>query len=97
MCVYVYCAILQVPAEPDSRKMSPAQFSDNMVPPVKQITNLHRVVATWNTNRTKQTVENIAGDHVDITEETQALGGCPRVGKLRAEEREGHLYDTEGL
>lgn len=44
--------LLQVPAEPDGRKMSPAQFSYNVVPPVKQITDLYWVVTTCNTNGT---------------------------------------------
>lgn len=45
------CAVLQIPAEPDGGKVSPAQFPDHVVPPVKQITNIHRVVSTWNTER----------------------------------------------
>lgn len=39
--------LLQIPAEPDGGKVSPAQFPDHVVPPVKQITNIHRVVSTF--------------------------------------------------
>lgn len=38
--------------------MPPAQFSDHMVPPIKQVTNLHRVVTTWNTAGTDAQCRN---------------------------------------
>ena len=38
--------LLQVPAEPDSWEMSPAQFPDHMVAAVEQISNLHRMITT---------------------------------------------------
>lgn len=55
--------------------MSPAEFSDNMVPPIKQITDLHRVVTTWNTNRTTRKYSRGTRTTKDITVKTQDLGG----------------------
>lgn len=36
---------LDVPAEPDSGEVAPAQFAHHVVPPIEQVANLHRVVA----------------------------------------------------
>ena len=38
--------VLQVPAQPDSTEVAPAQFPDNVVSVVEEIANLDRMVAS---------------------------------------------------
>lgn len=78
--------VLQIPAEPNCRKMSPAQFSDHVVPPVKQITNLHRVVTTWNTAGAETQCRN--------QQENTAVTATGLWSGNLGEEEQGHLYMT---
>ena len=43
--------LLEVPAQPDGREVSPAQLAHDMVLVEEQVTYLHRMVSTCNTQR----------------------------------------------
>jgi len=50
--------ILQVPTKPNSREVSPAKFPYYMISAVKQVTNLHRMIAPYTTHKSIPFVTN---------------------------------------